>query len=276
MFHQPTCQTADFFVLRSPGLPLDALSPRDQGAREAEPQDASPVPLEKSRDATRRVLRDLIRRDAVREAVALASPDLASRLDAWLEGSLDGPAARNVERALLKYLSRMSSRSTPFGLFAGVSKGAWGPASRLSVGSWLDCRKALRLDWGVLETLVDRLEREPEVRALVSYRPNSSIFARGGWYRYLERRESTGGEGRTYHLEAVEATPHLDFVLQQAQGGARLEDLADELGRAHAGGDEGSPGLSGAAGRRPGALRGPPSAPDQPGPLGSGGRGPSG
>ena len=107
--------------------------------------------------------------------------------------------------------------------------GVWGPASRLSVGSWLECRKALRLDWGVLETLVDRLEREPEVRALMSYRPNSSIFARGGWYRYLERRESTGGEGRTYHLEAVEATPHLDFALQQAQEGARLEDLAASL-----------------------------------------------
>jgi thiopeptide-type bacteriocin biosynthesis protein len=216
-------------VLRSPGLPLDALFPRDQRDREAEVQDSSPNRLEKSRDATRRVLRDLIRRDAVREAVALASPDLASRLDAWLEGSLDGPAARNVERALLKYLSRMSSRATPFGLFAGVSKGAWGPASRLSVGSWLDGRKALRLDWGVLETLVDRLEREPEVRALMSYRPNSSIFARGGWYRYLERRESTGAQGRTYHLEAVEATPHLDFVLQQAQEGVRLEDLAANL-----------------------------------------------
>ncbi len=45
----------------------------------------------------------------------------------------------------------------------------------------------------------------------------------------LERRESTGGEGRTYHLEAVEATPHLDLALQQAREGARLEDLAASL-----------------------------------------------
>jgi thiopeptide-type bacteriocin biosynthesis protein len=231
MPHRPTCQTADFFVLRTPKLPLDALSPRHQTRQEADAQGSSRDGLEKGREALRQTLRDLIQRDDVREALALASPDLASRLGAWLEGSLAGPAARNVERALVKYLSRMSSRSTPFGLFAGVSMGTWGPTSRLSVGLWLDCRKAMRLDWGVLETVVDRLEREPEVRASMIYRPNSSLYARGGWYRYLERREQTGGQGRTYHLEAVEATPHLDFVLQQAQEGSRLEDLTVGLAR---------------------------------------------
>ena len=227
----PTCRTADFFVLRTPGLPLDALSSRNQTWEEADAEDPSSIRLERGRDALRQILRELVRRDTVREALALASPDLASRLGAWLEGSLETTAARNVERALVKYLSRMSSRATPFGLFAGVSMGAWGATSHLAVGPWLDCRKAMRLDWGVLETLVDGLAREPEVRALMVYRPNSSLYARGGWYRYLERREPAGGQGRTYHLEAVEATPHFEFVLQQAQEGARLEDLATSLAR---------------------------------------------
>lgn len=231
MPHAPTCQTADFFVLRTPGLPLDALSSRNQTWEEARAQDPSRVRPDQGRDALRQLLRELIQRDAVREAVALASPDLAARLGAWLDGSLETAAARNVERALLKYLGRMSSRSTPFGLFAGVSTGAWGSASHLSVGPWLACRKAVRLDWGVLEALVDRLEREPEVRAWMVYRPNSSLYARGGWYRYLERREQARGQGRTYHLEAVEASPHFDFVLQQAQEGSRLGELAARLAR---------------------------------------------
>jgi thiopeptide-type bacteriocin biosynthesis protein len=47
----------------------------------------------------------------------------------------------------------------------------------------------------------------------------------------LERREQAGGQGRTYHLEAVEATPHLDLVLQQARDGARLGELAANLAR---------------------------------------------
>ncbi|WP_243303670.1 lantibiotic dehydratase [Geothrix oryzisoli] len=223
-----TCQAGDFFVLRSPGLPLDALDPQEPAGPEPEVAEPLTIRLEREREALRQVLRGWVERASVREAIALASPDLASRLGAWREGALEPPAARGVERALLKYLSRMSHRATPFGLFAAVSTGAWGAASRLSVGPWLACRKAVRLDWGVLETLVGHLEQEPRVRTLLRYRPNSSLYACGGWYRYLEHRDHPG-TGRTYHLEAVEATPHLDHVLQQAQGGACLADLVTGL-----------------------------------------------
>ncbi|WLT30242.1 lantibiotic dehydratase [Geothrix sp. PMB-07] len=167
----------------------------------------------------------------MREALALASPDLATRIDAWLDGSLDRTAAQNMERALLKYLSRLSSRSTPFGLFAGVSTGRWGSVSSLAVGSWRASRKSVRLDWGVLEELVARLEQEPEVRSARTYRPNTSAYARGGWYRYMERRQQAGAQARTYHLEAVEATAHLDSVLHQAKEGAHLDDLCTGLVR---------------------------------------------
>lgn len=225
---QPSCQATDFFVLRTPGLPLDALAvavpPTQEGSAEVSPE----TRLERDREALRGALRAQIRQPAVREAVALASPDLAGRLDAWLEGTLDDAAARGVERALVKYLSRMSSRATPFGLFAGVSTGAWGPDSRLAVGPWRACRKAVRLDWSILETLADRLERDPEVRSRVAYRPNSSLYAWGGWRRYLETRDSEG-KGRSYHLEAVEATPHLELALQQARTGQPFGDLAARL-----------------------------------------------
>ncbi|HJW43523.1 MAG TPA: lantibiotic dehydratase [Geothrix sp.] len=216
----PTCQAADFFVLRTPSLPLDAL-----GSSEPEPGAAG---LEASRERSRSLLRALLRDGAVREAVALASPDLAARLDLWLEGLLEADAAMRVERALLRYLIRMSRRATPFGLFAGVSTGTWGASSHLSVSPWLASRKAVRLDWGAMERLVDHLTQDPDIRAALSYRPNSSLHACGGWYRYLERRDHSGQE-RGYHLEAVEATPHLDFVLQAAADGIGLEDLATRL-----------------------------------------------
>lgn len=222
MFRRPTCQTADFFVLRSPGLPQAALFQRCARINTSPSGTGDP-------EATRQRVRDLVQDAVVREALALASPDLAARIDAWLEGSLASAAAQNVERALLKYLSRMSSRSTPFGLFAGVSMGRWDAASRLSLGAWRASRKAVRLDWGVLEELVDRLEREPQIRATRIYRPNDSAYARGGWYRYMERRRQAGAQARTYHLEAVEATPHLDWVLRQSRQGAAFGDLCSGL-----------------------------------------------
>jgi len=172
-----------------------------------------------------------MRRAEVREALALASPDLAVRIDPWLHGELGAESEASVERALLKYLGRMSSRSTPFGLFAGVSMGGWAACSRLEVAPWRACRKTVRLDGGLLEALVDRLEREPEVRAGVVYRPNTSLYLRAGWYRYLEHRTQAGQGGRSYHLEAVEATPHLEHVLQQAQLGCDLAELTRCLAR---------------------------------------------
>lgn len=237
MSHQPTCQTAAFFVLRSPGLPLAALAcrPSAEGAEEGQPPFRQHQ--EGNREPLRQVLRQLVRQDAVREALALASPDLSARLDAWLAGTLDMAGARQVERSLLKYLVRMSQRATPFGLFAGVSLGAWGPVSHLAVDAWQTSRKALRLDWGILESLVDVLEQEPDLRAGTCYRPNTSLYERGGWYRYQERR-GEAGKGRTYHLEAVEATPHLTFVLQQAREGAEFPDLVARLAR-HAGVESG-------------------------------------
>lgn len=228
MPQQPTCQAADFFVLRTPGLPQDTLNLEPRSRQVDEAAESSEARRDSDREALLQRLRDLAGRAVVREAMALASPDLASRLGAWLEGTLDAAAAQGVERSLLKYLGRMSHRATPFGLFAGVSTGAWGPESRLSVGPWQACRKAVRLDWGVLETLVGRLEQEPEVRLGLAYRPNESLYASGGWYRYLESRDQPG-TGRTYHLEAAEGTPHLDFALRQAQAGARLEDLTASL-----------------------------------------------
>ncbi|HJV47796.1 MAG TPA: lantibiotic dehydratase [Geothrix sp.] len=224
MSQRHRCQVADFFVLRTPGLASNALSVKGSRSGEA-------GGLEADREGLRQVLRGLIQDAAVREAVALASPDLASRVEAWLDGSMEATATRRLEWALLKYLSRMSHRATPFGLFAGVSMGGWGSASRLAVSSWRGGRKAMRLDWGVLEAVVDRLEQEADVRNLLHYRPNTSLYARGGWYRYLERRASGKGQERAYHLEAAEATPHLDFVYEQAREGARLADLTASLAR---------------------------------------------
>ena len=228
MPQQLPCQTAAFFVLRSPSLPVGALLHQSQTRCEANSQEFSHGGLEGSREALRKVIRHLVRRVDFREALNLASPDLAFRLDAWLEGTLTGKTARNMEQSLVKYLSRMSNRSTPFGLFAGVSTGKWGGSSNLSVGSWAEGRKSVRLDWGILETLADQLEQAPEVHDSICYRPNSSLFARGGWYRYLERRK-VPENAWTYHLEAVESSPHLDLILQGSTGGRRLMELTATL-----------------------------------------------
>ncbi len=128
----------------------------------------------------------------------------------------------------MKYLSRMSSRSTPFGLFAGIVTGVWGDSTTLTLGPNSDDRKVVRLDWGIIQSVVCKLEQDPVVRSWISYRPNSSIYQSGDCYRYLERKNPTGKSG-AFHLEAIKATSHLDLVLLKAKGGAKWEELVDAL-----------------------------------------------
>lgn len=225
---QPTCRTAGFFVLRTPSLSADSLATSPLLATDFGQYASNDDPLVDNRSEFRKVIRDLVSRGEVRNAIALASPDLASQIPSWLGGTLRAKSAKSVERSLVKYLSRMCSRSTPFGLFAGIATGVWGDSTTLSLGPNSDDRKVIRLDWGILESIVCKLEQDPIVRSWISYRPNTSIYQSGGWYRYLERRNPTG-KCASFHLEAIKATSHLDLALLKAKGGARWEELVDAL-----------------------------------------------
>lgn len=64
----------------------------------------------------------------VREAIACASPSLCAALDAG------PPLDDGAVRALTRYLVRMASRPTLFGLLAGTSVGRFGDAAQLELG----------------------------------------------------------------------------------------------------------------------------------------------
>ena len=68
---------------------------------------------------------DLLDNNLVRVAIHLASPELISELDKFLTNlTATHPEKKlKLELALLKYIARLSSRATPFGIFAGCSTG---------------------------------------------------------------------------------------------------------------------------------------------------------
>ena len=57
----------------------------------------------------------------VREAICMASPELLTALDKWKAdpSSLSDKKKDSLQLSLLKYSARISTRCTPFGLFAG-------------------------------------------------------------------------------------------------------------------------------------------------------------
>ena len=124
-----------FFAFRTPLLPFDSLESW-MAAATAPGLTGDPRRLEEAvtRDATmqRRRLRSLLERPEVREAIFLASPSLDEALKAWFDDP-EGEKGRRAERAVVKYVSRMASRATPSGLFAGTSVGRIGTRTRLNM-----------------------------------------------------------------------------------------------------------------------------------------------
>ncbi|MEO7095744.1 MAG: lantibiotic dehydratase, partial [Polyangiales bacterium] len=204
-------RSGDAIVLRTPLLPLTTL-----------------VDWAASGDlaGARAHLAAVLALPEVDEALYVASPGLHGAIAGWREAP-ETAANQRVELSLARYVARMAGRSTPFGLFAGVSAGKLGRETKLELGPRAEYRRRTRLDNDYLFVLADVLTRRPDIRARLVYRPNNSLYAIAGRMRYAAAR--LAGSERRYHLVAVEPTPYLDATLERAATGAKLGDLAASL-----------------------------------------------
>ena len=152
-----------FFALRTPLLPFDDLLAWSDGQQAASADDDL-MRLQAAFAADRACLRERLQhvfaRPEVREALFVASPDLEERLDLWLREP-DSDDGQKIERALVRYFSRMAGRATPFGLFAGCSVGTLAAETRLALDGRDRYRRHTRLDMDYLVALAKALEHEP-------------------------------------------------------------------------------------------------------------------
>src|SRR5262245_43298522 len=197
-------EPAGFFVLRTPLLPLETLTQLSEGLEAPAALD-DPTRLRHAWSGDRARLRErlqaLVRRPVIREAIFVASPDLDDAIGRWLSDP-SNPRSEATERAVIKYVARMCSRATPFGLFAGSGVGTLGETTHLAVSPPAACRRHTRLDMDHLVALADSLARDPSLAAAARYTPNSSLYRCGDRWRFVETRLQ--GKSRSQHLVAVE------------------------------------------------------------------------
>ncbi|MEU5914839.1 lantibiotic dehydratase [Micromonospora sp. NPDC047527] len=119
-------------------------------------------------------------RPDVRDGISLASPDLARRVDQLISGGASSATAATVRRAVLAtcgYLLRWQRRTTPFGVFAGITTATVGPASA-KLGD--RHRAVARVDGEWLTRVVDRLEAHPALRQRLLVVADSAAVVRDG------------------------------------------------------------------------------------------------
>jgi thiopeptide-type bacteriocin biosynthesis protein len=218
--HSATFDFAGFFVLRTPLFPFErAISLFAETTR----QDEGPLSVP---DALAGFTDDAI----FCEAIALASPTLHDRLRQ--AGRLErGRAHDRIQQSLLRYALRAAARCTPYGLFARTTVGRRGPHSQFNITMPAAGKAYARLDHEPIGALVDQFVADRELRRLLSYERNTSLYRLGGQWRYVERVTGAKGWGR-FHITAADTSTDLESILALASTRTEYRALVATLNAA--------------------------------------------
>lgn len=158
----------------------------------------------------------------VQEAIYIASPVLYSELQKYVAGTITNKNEKQrIESSLYKYISRMSSRCTPFGLFAGCSIGRIANDKVNIVLS--EHNRYTRLDMFFLCTLSQKLSKLPDIREKVKYYPNSTLYPIGKKYRYVEYQYKKNR--RVHQISSVEHSSYLNAIIEMAKDGVKVSEI---------------------------------------------------
>ncbi|MEU2030743.1 lantibiotic dehydratase [Nocardia amamiensis] len=221
-------EPAEFFVARVPALPFSTLTDWSAGV-EAPWADAAELDeaLARDRALLGSRLQSLCGRIDISSALLEASPDLVRAITdggAPPLGEIPNTVPVRAQIALVRYLFRMASRPTPFGLFAACGVGAIGRMTSLSIPPRDSWRRKTMLDGTYLDALLMALCDSPELRDRLTLRPNETITRVAGRLRLLRRRPP--GDERQHQMVEVRPTLELERALDAAGPGARVPDIA--------------------------------------------------
>ncbi|WP_293785073.1 lantibiotic dehydratase [uncultured Pedobacter sp.] len=210
----------DFFLLRTPTFPIESVLVLNALLNQYvdRPKDAVVV------EQTKKIFSDPL----FMEAIYFASNDLYKALVQWLEGgNLSGDKEDRLIRSLHRYYSRMCTRCTPYGLFAGCAYGEIEDEQTKFSFAKEKIRKHARFDMGFISELVKKISRIKEIKEQTLFYVNNSLYKAGERYIYVENITRDGI--KSYNLSALHSSSYIDKVLSASAGGATLSQLENLL-----------------------------------------------
>lgn len=184
-----------------------------------------PLEVIKKALSQKEYFQEIIYSDFFEEAIYFASPVLYEELQKYKAGKVKEKDRIRIENSLLKYLARMSSRCTPFGLFSSCTTGKKGELPEVILTNQLNVH--VRFDMLYLCNLSQELGKLPEVREVVKYYTNTTLYTQSTKIRYIEYRFDT--EKRIYQLVEVGKSPYLQSIIHLARKGCTFTELISLL-----------------------------------------------
>ena len=173
-------------------------------------------------------LKNLWQESNIKEALFLASPELYKQLAFYFDNERPKKERNDrLEQTFLKYIIRISSRCTPFGLFASITTGNFDTTTSINLRPINDFTRITKYDTHYLSVLLNYLSKNPIVKNQLLFYPNTTLYRIANQYRYVEYQERN--KTRSYSVEAVEHTPYLEKLLSGTKNGKSIEALSNML-----------------------------------------------
>jgi lantibiotic biosynthesis protein len=197
-------EPADFVLLRAPVLPIQCYIGRDQLQSRVAAEGLRPT--------------DPI----LRYALSVGSPSLLAALD---RGPRDAKDANRLTGKLHRFLVRMSTRPTPYGLFAGVALAGWNDKTDVALNGHIHTRARVDMDW--LVNYVLELEAMPRIRRQLNWLADSSAWLRHG--RVYLSEQSPPRRPNVSSEVSIAATPLVRATLELARNPIEYPTLLEQL-----------------------------------------------
>lgn len=161
----------------------------------------------------------------IKEALNLTSPELVNELNKWVNPKAERKTA--LEFTLLKYIARVSSRCTPFGLFAGCSVGKIDTKTNIILDSPQKHKRYTQFDMQFWVALLQNIAKREKAIFNLKYFPNSSIYEFGDFYRYIEYKYIK--TKREHSITSFRKSDALREILLQTKSGLTVNEMVSIL-----------------------------------------------
>ncbi|MFB3385970.1 lantibiotic dehydratase [Flavobacterium sp. LAR06] len=183
---------------------------------------------EKQVDITWEKIQEIFSKKENREALFIGSPNIYKALLSWEKGEAfqNEDDLKNLKGSLYKYVSRLSNRSTPFGMFAAVSAVDMKPETDLNIAESAFGRFT-KFDMYFLGSFLPVILQNDAIQGVLKYYSNNSIYTVFDKYRYVEYYFKDNV--RFHKISEVEISEYLEQLFEKAKNGVLLNELVNHL-----------------------------------------------
>ncbi|HEV7381998.1 MAG TPA: lantibiotic dehydratase, partial [Dyadobacter sp.] len=202
----------DFVIFRRSLLPFETLTAFHNN-------------VQKDPESFPAYLREFFSDSLLKQGLEISSPAFYQQCLSFLSGQSSSDDSK-VTTTLYKFLIRMCSRATPFGLFAGYFLSDLKNTTDITFDKDSPISLHNQLDSKVLQLLMDTILSDSFTRSKLSLQTNSSVYKVAVSVRFIT---TTSKQPAQFNLSQAESNSILESVLDLCQDGALFSEIITHL-----------------------------------------------